>query len=594
MNIIYTDRPLDLTAAAREELERLLDDDNYRSPPRRKKMLRYIVEETLAGRSGKLNAVPIAQTVFGRGASFDHQSDPVVRIEAHRLRNDLASYYALFGQDTPLRISIPKGHYAARFAWADEALIDQPEMKETSEPGRRGEHRLIAAAILGGIVIVAILGIVAARDWWVGKKLADTSIQPPVIAVLPFEILSKKEEDGFLAIGITNHLVAELQRFPDIRIRYAQADTEQGSKPDLVAMGKRFGVSYLVAGSLQSDGSFVNVSARLIDVQSAEVIWSNMYKRSLDVGSILSIQGDISTDIAARLAQPYGEIRNAITERLHDRLPSMSSYECVLRGYLYRRSFLPALYGPAYDCLQETVRKDPDYSEAWAMLAWLYLDAVRFSHIKSPDPNITFDTAATAGLRAIALEPENVMGLKALSAIEHYRGNFSESQRLGRMALEINPDDPDSLIQLGWRLAFRGNFEEGVPLVERAIEKTVDPPGWYYHSLAIERLLKGDGEGMLSYAERASIDGSAISQSLVAMAYGLLKNRQSAELAVARMNEITPDYDPIGRFRNHQATDEILEAMTAALSIGWPDLDQSHLQRLTSGNGANSNTLAGK
>jgi hypothetical protein len=47
--------------------------------------------------------------------------------------------------------------------------------------------------------------------------------------------------------------------------------------------------------------------------------------------------------------------------------------------------------------------------------------------------------------------------------------------------------------------------------------------------------------------------------------------RCDAEHAIARMNEITPDYDPIDRIRNHQATQEILDAMKAALHYGWPD-----------------------
>ncbi len=54
------------------------------------------------------------------------------------------------------------------------------------------------------------------------------------------------------------------------------------------------------------------------------------------------------------------------------------------------------------------------------------------------------------------------------------------------------------------------------------------------------------------------------------MAYGLLRNKQAAQKAVHRMNEIAPGYDPIDRFRNHQASEEILKAMTGAISYGNP------------------------
>ena len=67
--------------------------------------------ETLAGRGESLKGYAIALAVFGRGASFDPQADPVVRLEARRLRRDLDSYYMEAGQYDPVRISIPKGSY---------------------------------------------------------------------------------------------------------------------------------------------------------------------------------------------------------------------------------------------------------------------------------------------------------------------------------------------------------------------------------------------------------------------------------------------------------------------------------------------------
>jgi hypothetical protein len=56
--------------------------------------------------------------------------------------------------------------------------------------------------------------------------------------------------------------------------------------------------------------------------------------------------------------------------------------------------------------------------------------------------------------------------------------------------VELNPFDPDALAQLGWRLAVRGNFEEGVPFLREAIARSVDPPDWYYHLLAIDALMQ--------------------------------------------------------------------------------------------------------
>ena len=71
--------------------------------------LRYIVEEALAGRADRIKAYNIATAVFGRDEEFDPQSDPIVRVEAGRLRRALERYYLTAGQDDPVRISDSEG-----------------------------------------------------------------------------------------------------------------------------------------------------------------------------------------------------------------------------------------------------------------------------------------------------------------------------------------------------------------------------------------------------------------------------------------------------------------------------------------------------
>jgi tetratricopeptide (TPR) repeat protein len=137
------------------------------------------------------------------------------------------------------------------------------------------------------------------------------------------------------------------------------------------------------------------------------------------------------------------------------------------------------------------------------------------------------------------------------------------------------------LYQLGWRLAVRGNFDEGVPLLERSISQTVNPKGSYFHLLTLDRLMNGDGEGMLQLAERGAIEESAISQMLVAIAHGQLGNTDAARQALLRMQKISPQAaeDPLAPFRRARATSEIIEAVRAGLDrAGWPDAVSTPVQ----------------
>jgi adenylate cyclase len=77
------------SAAVRAQLDRIIASSEFAAPERLRRFLRYIVEETLAGRADRIKAYTIGVEVFGRDEGFDPQADTVVRIEAGRLRRRL-------------------------------------------------------------------------------------------------------------------------------------------------------------------------------------------------------------------------------------------------------------------------------------------------------------------------------------------------------------------------------------------------------------------------------------------------------------------------------------------------------------------------
>ena len=80
--------------AIREQLDRILHSGPFQQSQRRQRFLEYIVNETLAGRSDRLKGYNVALEVFDRPETFDPVVDPVVRVEAARLRDKLREYYA--------------------------------------------------------------------------------------------------------------------------------------------------------------------------------------------------------------------------------------------------------------------------------------------------------------------------------------------------------------------------------------------------------------------------------------------------------------------------------------------------------------------
>jgi hypothetical protein len=86
---------------------------------RSRRFLSFVVSENLAGRGDRIKAYSIGVDVFGRGDDFDPSADPIVRIEATRLRAALSTYYEGPGAGSRVRILMPPGKYIPSFEWGE-------------------------------------------------------------------------------------------------------------------------------------------------------------------------------------------------------------------------------------------------------------------------------------------------------------------------------------------------------------------------------------------------------------------------------------------------------------------------------------------
>lgn len=573
----------DLPAApdVQAQLERIVASASLRLTPRRAGLLRFVVEETLAGHADRLKGFTIATAVFGRNETFDAQSDPIVRLEARRLRQDLDGYYADEGRHDPVRISIPKGAYLPSFTWQDrlaeasavpgETLVDASPPASPATAVHFWRRRLVlggagvALALLAAVVSTALI------------RRAQTPADPggPAIIVLPFESLGMGEGDPDLASGLTYEVITDLMRFAHFRVYSAPASFRQDGQADPRALGRDLGVSYVVKGALSFDANDVRLVAQLYDAESGRVMWSESYDRSLTPGALLEVQSELAANIATVLGEPYGQVRADLTRRLEaGTAPSMPSYTCVLRAYDYRRSFDEKLYRPVLDCLQATVVRDPEYAAAWAMLGWLHLDAARFHYVSDQRKQETLDRAIAAASHAVELDRNDPLGLQALSASLYYAGRYEESMEVQRGALALNENDPDILAQLGWRLAARGDFDAGIGYLERAVARSANPPGWYFHLLAVHDFVEGNYGRMLERAERSAVDGSGTSWSFIAIAHAELGHPEEARAALERWAEIDPVAysDPAAEYRMHGGAETTVQALLSGLrKAGWTE-----------------------
>ncbi len=566
-----------------KQIDRLISSKEFTENAHRRALLRYVVDETLAGRGHLLKGFTVAQAVFGRNENFDQQSDPIVRIEAGRLRKDLERYFAGAGRGDPLRISIPKGGYVPHFevvtspekqpsGMVGDDATDAADTVSQSLQSRAKPQRRLAGA---GAILLCV-GVIAGLLAWqrnVGPTNTEKDAIIPTISVvvLPFSVLGGDERSNVLAEGLTQEVISDLMRFSGLRLYTSNPSFRQDPTADPTTLANELGVSYIVRGGVAAEQGHLRVVADLVEADG-HVVWSQTFDRALTTDSVLGVQGAVSADIATALGQSYGPLKTDVLARKDLQQPGLDDFFCLLEARAYRRTFDPAMHAPVMACLQQAVAQQPSYAEAWAMLGWLCLDEVRFNLVPAASAARTMDEARNAAARALRLDPENVAGLQALAAIDYYSGNFDNSESLMRNALRINPNDPETLVQMGWRLSARGKWDEGIPLVEQAIARTVRAPGWYFHAIAAHAYIEGDYAAAIAAAERSAINGSEFGWLVIAASQAALGNTGKATEAVAQMRLADAEMaeNPAAVLRSHQLVEPTVAALVQGLrTAGW-------------------------
>src|SRR6185295_18160246 len=165
--------PDSIIQGERAHLEHVLRSPHFDGSTRSREFLRYVVDEVLAGRAAYLKQAAIAVEVFGRKPDFDAVIDPIVRVQAGRLRRSLERYYLLSGESNSIRIELPKGSYAPVF-------VDTADQRAQAGPA-----------------------IEPVRDW-------------PTVVVYPFAV--QLSRDAAAAVQLVDELTAELCRYGIVHV----------------------------------------------------------------------------------------------------------------------------------------------------------------------------------------------------------------------------------------------------------------------------------------------------------------------------------------------------------------------------------------
>ncbi len=417
---------------AERQLEKVLANPLFSGARRLSLLLRYLVEETLAGRGHQLKEYSVGVAVLDRGSTFDPRLDSIVRVEASKLRARLEKYYKNAGANDPILIELPRGSYAPRIV-PRGSVSDMPRSRSA-------------------------------------------------IAVLPFVHLGPEPDQEYLSDGLTEEITNTLGTVPGLCVvARTSAFQFKGTGGNVQEIGRTLGARYLIEGSVRHSQVRLRINARLIDAETGYQVWSRNYDERAD--DILSIQAAIADAISAALIgeQSFSAVKTSAAEL------STEAYNLYLRGRFHRNQWTLDGFEKSFEYFQRASALSPDSAQILAALS----EAQVLMALGGTCPNgPLFSAARAAAEGAITLDDHCAHAHLTLGWIHHiydwlWDPGLTEFER----ALQLNPNLAEALHLKGIFLALRTRLDEAEESFRRALK--IDPLAPVIHTHAASSLFRG-------------------------------------------------------------------------------------------------------
>jgi TolB-like protein/Tfp pilus assembly protein PilF len=367
----------------RQQLRRILASKTFRQADRLQSFLGFIVNEVMAGRSDKLKEFLIGVEVFGKESSFDPRMDPLVRVQARRLRTRLERYYREEGQNDEIAIELPKGGYEPVF-----------QKRETS-----GMKRTVSAAL----------------------------VSRNTIFVQTFDDDSPNHELAYFCSGLKQEIVHALAKLETFRV--AASDRVQ----DVSESRGQLNVALIITGSVRKSRDTVRITTNLVDSVSNCYLWSESVDREL--GNIFSLQEEVALRIQQKL---QAEITGGGSGRSAKRpAENLAAHNLYLQGRYHLNQRTEQGLRKAVEFFDRAIAEDPQYAPSYSGLA----DANGLlAHYGVLAPAEICTKAASNAAWAVLLDEESAEAHTSLAHVKSTQDwDWAGAEREFLRAINLNP-----------------------------------------------------------------------------------------------------------------------------------------------------------
>lgn len=346
--------------------------------------LRFAVEQVLTNKANELKEYVIGVEVFRRNQGYDTRLDPVVRVEARRLRSKLATYYDTEGRQDELVIEFPKGSYVPIFRSRSEDSFKKP------------------------------------------------ATDAPTVAVLPFSNLSAEPDNAYFSDGLTQELIHLLTKLRGLRVLAWNSSVHLNSNADPRDIGREFHVNTVLTGSVRRTRDRVRITAQFVETTTGFSLWSETYDR--DMQDLFAIQEEIAAAIVSALRSKLIPVKQP---EIRQNAQNIDAYNLYLRGRFYWNERTSQGLKRSIQLYQEALAIDPKFAMAYSGLADSYSIMAEYSVVH---PSEALPLARTAAQQALELDPDLGEAETSLGLIRAlYDWEWADAERHFRRAIALNP-----------------------------------------------------------------------------------------------------------------------------------------------------------
>lgn len=390
------------------------------------------------------------------------------------------------------------------------------------------------------------LGGVAIRDGTAPQAISGSLEDGrPIVEVRPFEDLTGTVRSARLANGLTDDLVTDLARFPDLAVVKASGETSATTGPN-----RHWESDYRLEGSVQISDGTVRVNVRLIKVDAIRHIWNERYDRTLE--NLLSVQSDLTTQIVSMIGSHSGPLSHWERLRLRRRAPSdLEAYELYRLAYDMELRFDRDSVLHARGLIERAIEIDPDFARGWLVLGWIYWQLA--TEKWESDPETYRRKMCSAYRRAATLDPRDQIAVMELSAARAVEGDSAGARDALERSLDLGGHHADTLISCSNYVAsILDEPLRAVEILDAALAMLPELSAFHYLTVLRVAFFAGD-------YKRAS-EAGALSPDLLqtrvfrALAFSELGAEEEARSAARAVLDRTPGFRSVEYLSDHPIT----------------------------------------